>query len=57
MGDGGGDEEEREAETENQYTHSITQCTHFRAVWPYLITDIKARAHTLTGLYIFHFRR
>lgn len=42
-GGGGGEEKGREAETGNQYIHSITQCTHFLAVWPYLITDIKAR--------------
>lgn len=30
---GEGEEKEREAETENQYVHSITQCTHFLAVW------------------------
>lgn len=53
------EEKEREAVTENQYIHSITQCTHFLTVWPYLITDIKARARTPKGLYIFQssFRR
>lgn len=44
---------ERETETENQYIHRITQCTHFLAVWPYLITDIEARARTMKALYIF----
>lgn len=44
----GGQEKGREAERENQYIHSIPQCTHFLTVWPYLITDIKARAHTQT---------
>lgn len=55
----GGQEKGREAERENQYIHSIPQCTHFLTVWPYLITDIKARAHTPKGLYIFQsiFRR
>lgn len=55
----GGEEKEREAERENQYIHSISQCTHFLTVWPYLITDIKASVHTLKGLYIFQsiFRR
>lgn len=55
----GGQEKGREAERENQYIHSIPQCTHFLTVWPYLNTDIKARAHTPKGLYIFQsiFRR
>lgn len=39
--------------TENQYIHIIPQCAHFLAVRPYLITEIKARARTLRGLYVF----
>ena len=49
-GGGGGEEEEREVETENQYIQSITQSTHFLAVWPCLITDRQKSegTHTVT---------